>query len=116
MRWTAEQYREFTMQEKPPAKKDRMNKLERRFHDYLLAAKNDLVSIRYESLKLRLADKTWYTPDFFALMDVGPCLIEVKGFWRDDARVKIKVAAELYPEFNFAAVQWKGGQWRWEWF
>ena len=30
-------------------------------------------------------------------------LHECKGFWRDDARVKIKVAASLYP-FKFIAV------------
>ena len=29
---------------------------------------------------------------------------EVKGFWRDDARAKIKIAADLYP-FRFIAVQ-----------
>ena len=39
---------------------------------------------------------------------------EVKGFWRDDARVKIKVAAEHFP-FKFVAVRKKklseGGGW-----
>ena len=29
---------------------------------------------------------------------------EVKGFWRDDARVKIKVAADIYP-FRFLAIK-----------
>ena len=29
---------------------------------------------------------------------------EVKGWWRDDARVKIKVAAELFPWIQFVAV------------
>ena len=28
---------------------------------------------------------------------------EVKGFWQDDARVKIKIAAEMYP-FRFIAI------------
>ena len=31
-------------------------------------------------------------------------LHEVKGHWQDDARVKIKVAAEQYP-FRFVAVK-----------
>lgn len=39
---------------------------------------------------------------------------EVKGFWTDDARVKIKVAASLFP-FKFVAVkvqsQKNGGGW-----
>jgi hypothetical protein len=41
-------------------------------------------------------------------------LHEVKGFWTDDARVKIKVAASIYP-FKFMAVkprpQKVGGGW-----
>ena len=39
---------------------------------------------------------------------------EVKGFWQDDARVKIKVAASIYP-FRFVAVKARakkhGGGW-----
>lgn len=39
---------------------------------------------------------------------------EVKGFWRDDARAKIKIAADLYP-FRFIAVMKRrkkdGGGW-----
>jgi len=35
---------------------------------------------------------------------------EVKGFWRDDARVKIRVAASLYP-FRFVAVTKTKGGW-----
>ena len=37
---------------------------------------------------------------------------EAKGFWEDDARVKIKAVAEQFPEFWFMAVQWKGGEWQ----
>jgi len=29
---------------------------------------------------------------------------EIKGFWTDDARVKIKVAADIYP-FQFIAIR-----------
>jgi hypothetical protein len=39
---------------------------------------------------------------------------EVKGHWMDDARAKIKIAAEMYP-FRFLAVRPKakrdGGGW-----
>ena len=39
---------------------------------------------------------------------------EVKGFWQDDARAKIKIAAGQYP-FRFIAVRVKakkdGGDW-----
>lgn len=70
---------------------------------------------RFEGLKLRLADNTFYTPDYAVMLESG--LIEcheVKGFWMDDARAKIKIAAEMYP-FRFLAVKAKpkkeGGGW-----
>jgi hypothetical protein len=60
---------------------------------------------KFEGLKLRLADNTFYTPDFAVMM--SDCSIEcheVKGFWQDDARAKIKIAADMYP-FRFVAVK-----------
>lgn len=52
----------------------------------------------FEGIKLRLADNTFLTPDFFVMLADGTFEAhEVKGHWEDDARVKIKVAAALYP-------------------
>lgn len=70
---------------------------------------------RFEGVKLRLADATFYTPDYAVMLaDCTLELHEVKGFWADDARVKIKVAAEMYP-FKFVAVRARakkdGGGW-----
>ncbi|HEX8414747.1 MAG TPA: hypothetical protein VF637_12805 [Sphingomicrobium sp.] len=60
---------------------------------------------KFEGLKLRLADSTFYTPDFAVMLANGEMQChEVKGFWTDDARVKIKVAADLYP-FRFYALK-----------
>lgn len=88
-----------------------MNKLESRYYGMLdlqtkgLAA--DVASVRFEAIKLRLADSTFYTPDFFVVRADGGCEFhEVKGHWEDDARVKVKVAAEAYPEFVFIGVTW----------
>ena len=65
----------------------------------------DVAWYRFEGLKLRLADSTFYTPDFAVMLTNGQIEChEVKGFWQDDARVKIKVAAEQYP-FRFIAVK-----------
>ena len=70
----------------------------------------------YEPIKLRLAGGAWYTPDF-GLIDTGGHFVihETKGFWREAARVRIKVAAELYPFFRFVAVtrqrKRQGGAW-----
>lgn len=60
---------------------------------------------KFEGLKLRLADNTFYTPDFFVMRADGVMEChEVKGHWQDDARAKIKIAAALYP-FDFIAVK-----------
>lgn len=60
----------------------------------------------FEPFKLRLASGAYYTPDF-VLLDPGSHVVihETKGHWREAARVRIKVAAELYPFFRFVAVQ-----------
>ena len=66
----------------------------------------------FEGIKLRLADNTYYTPDYAVIAADGVMeMHEVKGFWRDDARVKIKVAADNYP-FRFLAI--KKGKDGWE--
>ena len=70
---------------------------------------------KFEGVKLRLADNTFYTPDFAVMLANGQMeMHEVKGFWQDDARAKIKIAADMYP-FRFVAVRPKpkkdGGGW-----
>lgn len=73
---------------------------------------------KFEGLKLRLADNTFYTPDFAVMAEDGVIEChEVKGFWQDDARAKIKIAADMYP-FRFLAVKAlpkkEGGGWGYE--
>lgn len=84
-------------------------------HLELLKRAGQILWYRFEGLKFRLADNTFYTPDFAVMLASGSMEChEVKGFWQDDARVKIKVAADLYP-FRFIAVTAKtkkaGGGW-----
>lgn len=78
--------------------------------------------IFFEPIKFRLADRTYYTPDYIMLaMDGTIEAHEVKGSWKapgqDDSRVKIKVAAELFPWIKFIAIEAKprpkkyGGGW-----
>lgn len=96
-----------------PASPGRMNKTEQAYaaHLALLQRAGEIADYRFEPLKLRLADKTFYTPDFAVVRADCLELHEVKGFWEDDARVKIKVAAAQYPWFRFVAVQRKRQQW-----
>lgn len=91
-----------------------MNKLEARFAEWLQSKMNDgwIRSWRFEAVKLRLAKGAWYTPDFIVI--IGDCLVkfyEVKGFRREAGIVRLKVAAETYPEFRFVLVRWVHGQW-----
>jgi hypothetical protein len=66
----------------------------------------------YESLKFRLADKTWYSPDFVVIAEDGTIeLHETKGFMRDDANVKLKVTSHLYWEYTVKLVKRAGRGW-----
>ena len=83
-----------------------MNKTEARYaaHLDLLIHTGKILGWGYQRIKLRLADNTQYIPDFDVQMaDATLEFHEVKGHWEDDARVKIKVAAEQYPHFTFIA-------------
>lgn len=101
-------------------KQGQMNKTELAYEQTLksrLIAGN-ILWYKFEGIKLRLADNTFYTPDFAVMLANGQIeLHEVKGFWVDDARVKIKVAADMYP-FRFFAIKAKakkdGGGWSFE--
>jgi hypothetical protein len=97
-----------------------MNKLESKFAEWLEVERLDgkFVWWKYQPCKRRIADDDtcWYTPDFEALRADGRIVYyEVKGFWRDDARVKIKVAASEYWMYLFAAASWnKKTGWQFE--
>lgn len=98
-------------------KSGQMNKTEAAYAQYLEALKQagEIQWYGFEAWKFRLADNTFYTPDFMVLPKTG--LIEaheVKGYWMDDARVKIKVATAQHP-VKFIAVKARtkkdGGGW-----
>lgn len=98
-------------------KAGQMNKTEAAYAAELQARQvaGEVAWYRFEGIKLRLADNTFYTPDFAVMLADGQMEAhEVKGFWRDDARAKIKIAADQYP-FRFIAVTAKtkkaGGGW-----
>ena len=84
-----------------------MNSLERWYASRLDILKNsgDVIDYWFESVKFKLADKTFYTPDFLVMM--ANCELEIhecKGFMLDDANVKIKVAADKFP-FKFKLIK-----------
>ncbi len=80
-----------------------MNRLESLYAQQLEARKRsgEIAWYSYEAVKLRLAVKTFLTVDFFVMLAGGELEAhEVKGFLEDDAAVKLKVAAAMYP-FRF---------------
>jgi hypothetical protein len=117
----------------PPAKKAPsrirqnsagLNKTEQAFFDYLKAREDPGVSrtvLPPQSITLRIANGCRYTPDFVVayhhstdIPSVDLVAYEVKGFMRDDAAVKIKVAATAFPWITFRLVTklpFGGGGW-----
>lgn len=86
-----------------------MNKTEEEYANYLEGQKQigNVLWYRFEGIKFRLGDNVHYNPDFAVMRSDNKMEIhEVKGsltFIRDDAKVKIKVAAEMFP-FKFYLV------------
>lgn len=94
-----------------------MNKTEAAYAAHLQqrVMAGEVAWFKFEGMKLRLADNTFYSPDFAVMLSTGELeQHEVKGFWQDDARAKIKIAADIYP-FKFIAIKARakkdGGGW-----
>ena len=88
------------------------NKLEAAFAAYLRGYNPGAV-IHEQAVTLLVANGVRYTPDIFSPGTLS--FYETKGFMRDDAAVKIKVAAGVHPWATFYLVTKikasKGGGW-----
>lgn len=83
------------------------NKTEAAYGDFLELRKRagEVLWYKFEGMKFKLADNTFYTPDYPVLLaDYTMEMHEIKGFMTEDANVKIKIAADLYP-FKFIIVR-----------
>ena len=99
------------IQAKAQLEEDGMNKTERAY-SLVLTHHPDVHKWYFESVNLRVGvGKSWYRCDFFVIKTDGKIeMHEVKGFWRDDALVKIRSAQLRYPQFKFIVVKKnKGG-------
>lgn len=101
-----------------------MNRTEAKFAEVLESRKlaGEIVHYRYEAVKVCVVPgvpgkrhAVWYTPDFLVLHTDGIVeMIDVKGGagWEDTARVKIKAAADRFPEYAWVGYTLKkGGEW-----
>lgn len=96
-----------------------MNRLETEYSLHLeaLKANGTILDWKYEAFKLKLADKTYYSPDFFVLLpDCSIELHDTKAAWKQKdgsykphveaaSSIKIKLAAQEFP-FVFKHI-WK---------
>lgn len=98
----------------------KMNKLEVAYAQHLDALRHagKVLWWKYEAVGLRLADKTFYHPDFMVLTAEGVLeIVEIKGrkgdsyYCMDDAKVKIKVAASQFPLRFFIVWPARTGGW-----
>lgn len=92
---------------------EKLNKTEKAYLAYLRGLNPQWLGI--QNVTLKLADDTRYTPDFVAIDNCGIFHArEVKGFFRDDAKVKIKVAARQFTWIRFTLAFKDGNGWRHE--
>jgi len=98
---------------KPAPTKDvaKLNKLETSWH-LILRCNHSIEAIYVQAFTLKLGDDCRYTPDFLAInKDGSATFYECKGFMRDDALVKLKVAARQFSMFKFVLVTRVKGTW-----
>lgn len=98
----------------PVRKPGTMNKLEARYAAHLraLVAAGDVVAFWFEAVTFKLGPDCRFTPDFKVQMRDGSIEFhECKGFRRDDAMAKIRIAAGQHPE-RFMLVEGNKGAWK----
>ncbi len=97
-----------------------MNQTETAYAELLQVRKlaGEIIDWWFECIKIKLADLCFYTPDFAVLFADGSMeFIDAKGGGPIDDKsiVKIKCAAEKFPQFQFAMEQKQskkaGGGW-----
>lgn len=98
------------------------NKTEQAYIVHLKGRKmaGEIKDFWFESVKFRLADRTWFEIDFMVLTMAGEMeMHEVKARWKgkdgatsvhfeEDSKIKLKVAAEIYPFRFIVASYFKG--------
>jgi hypothetical protein len=77
-----------------------LNKTERAYYTRLVML--NVRCLHIQSITLVLAHDCRFTADFSYRDENGRItFVDVKGFQREDALIKIKMAARLFPEFRF---------------
>lgn len=123
MKITEQQAREWGVVSPSPVKpKDYRSNTERRYAEHLESRRllGEIESWEHETIRLRLAGGAWFMPDFTVVRCIPNSqselrvieLHEVKGFWREAAKVRWKVAIDRHRGYRFFLVQWVAKEWR----
>lgn len=96
--------------QKKSTDEQKLNKTERAFLSYLRMLGHPDIGV--QDLTLKIGDDCRFTPDFRSIDQNGRfCIWETKGYMRDDALVKLKVAARKFSRFDFYLVKKNGASW-----
>lgn len=94
-----------------------MNGWESEYASILEARKRsgEVLWFQFEGMRLRLSNEVTFKPDFAVMLSSGELYyVETKGFIREHARIRLSVAADLFP-FRFVLTRRRkvkdGGGW-----
>lgn len=87
---------------------DEMNATEARYAQELEAQRRSgqIISWAYQPHTLQIAPNTLYTPDFGIVDKQGYTFVEIKGYLRDDASVKYRVAKNQNLWATWKMLRW----------
>lgn len=69
----------------------------------------------YQPIRFRIAGGCFFTPDFVVRYADGRIVaVDVKGYMREAARIRIRIAAEKYPWMQFIVARKKHEKWETE--
>jgi hypothetical protein len=92
----------------------KLNKTERARLEYLRRLPH-VTFLHTQSVTVKIADNCRLTADYFYFDQKRERFVfeDTKGsFWREDAKIKIKVAARTFPEFTFIVAHKEKNNWR----
>ncbi len=94
---------------RPSTDEAKLNKTELAYWHWLQCQDNLWIGL--QCITLKMGHDLRLTPDCWALSHEGLRAIDVKGFQREDALIKMRIAARLFPFIHFVIVKKDGAGW-----
>ena len=97
------------------SKPGQMNGTEAKYAEllHMRTLTGEVILWHFEAMKFKIAEQCLFIPDFAVWLSDGTMdIVDVKGgIISDDALVKIKAAADKFPQFTWAIEQYKKKAW-----